>query len=41
MSCGSACPAQDTVFDRPGRTARETYEVALGAKRAESVPLLC
>ncbi|RGC65639.1 putative ABC transporter ATP-binding protein YheS [Micromonospora sp. MW-13] len=32
--------AQDTLFDRPGRTARETYEVALGAERAESVPLL-
>ncbi|MEO3929984.1 ABC-F family ATP-binding cassette domain-containing protein [Micromonosporaceae bacterium B7E4] len=32
--------AQDTVFDRPGRTARETYEAALGAERAESVPLL-
>ncbi|GAB3973796.1 ATP-binding cassette domain-containing protein [Plantactinospora veratri] len=32
--------AQDTVFDRPGHTARETYELALGAKRAESVPLL-
>ncbi|MGX7673951.1 ABC-F family ATP-binding cassette domain-containing protein [Plantactinospora sp. DSM 117369] len=32
--------AQDTVFDRPGRTARETYELALGAERAESVPLL-
>ncbi|MEU5942085.1 ABC-F family ATP-binding cassette domain-containing protein [Micromonospora sp. NPDC047548] len=32
--------AQDTVFDRPGRTVRETYELALGAERAESVPLL-
>ena len=31
--------AQDTVFDRPDRTARETYELALGAERAEAVPL--
>ncbi|WP_182901291.1 ABC-F family ATP-binding cassette domain-containing protein [Microbispora sp. H10830] len=31
--------AQDTVFERPDRTARETYELALGAERAESVPL--
>ncbi|WP_062430005.1 ABC-F family ATP-binding cassette domain-containing protein [Herbidospora daliensis] len=31
--------AQDTVFDRPGRTARETYERALGTERAEAVPL--
>jgi macrolide transport system ATP-binding/permease protein len=31
--------AQDTVFDRPDRTARDTYELALGAERAESVPL--
>ncbi|MET8143311.1 ABC-F family ATP-binding cassette domain-containing protein [Sphaerisporangium sp. NPDC005288] len=31
--------AQDTVFDRPDRTALETYESALGAERAESVPL--
>jgi macrolide transport system ATP-binding/permease protein len=31
--------AQDTVFDRPDRTVRETYELALGAERAESVPL--
>jgi macrolide transport system ATP-binding/permease protein len=30
---------QDTVFDRPDRTVRETYELALGAERAESVPL--
>ncbi|MGV9770985.1 ABC-F family ATP-binding cassette domain-containing protein [Streptosporangium sp. NPDC003464] len=31
--------AQDTVFERPDRTARETYERALGPERAESVPL--
>jgi macrolide transport system ATP-binding/permease protein len=31
--------AQDTVFDRPDRTVRETYELALGSERAESVPL--
>ncbi|MFC4123000.1 ABC-F family ATP-binding cassette domain-containing protein [Nonomuraea zeae] len=31
--------AQDTVFERPDRTARETYELALGADRAASVPL--
>ncbi|GGK96103.1 ABC transporter ATP-binding protein [Sphaerisporangium melleum] len=31
--------AQDTVFDRPDRTVRETYELTLGAERAESVPL--
>ncbi|MGC5018307.1 ATP-binding cassette domain-containing protein [Micromonospora sp. DT47] len=31
--------AQDTVFDRSDRTAQETYEQALGATRAESVPL--
>ncbi|PWR06994.1 antibiotic ABC transporter ATP-binding protein [Micromonospora sicca] len=31
---------QDTVFDRPDRTVRETYELALGAERADSVPLL-
>ena len=30
---------QDTVFDRPDRTVRETYELALGEERAESVPL--
>ncbi|MBP2703010.1 ABC-F family ATP-binding cassette domain-containing protein [Microbispora sp. RL4-1S] len=30
---------QDTVFDRPDRTARETYESALGAERADAVPL--
>ena len=30
---------QDTVFARPDRTVRETYELALGADRAESVPL--
>ncbi|WP_338019525.1 ATP-binding cassette domain-containing protein [Saccharothrix deserti] len=32
--------SQDTRFDRPGRTAWETYESVLGAERAESVPLL-
>ncbi|MEV4534429.1 ABC-F family ATP-binding cassette domain-containing protein [Asanoa sp. NPDC049518] len=32
--------AQDTAFDRPGRTARETYEAVLGPERADSVPLL-
>ncbi|MGW5681351.1 ABC-F family ATP-binding cassette domain-containing protein [Nonomuraea sp. NPDC003754] len=31
--------AQDTVFERPDRTVRETYERALGPERAESVPL--
>ncbi|MFB7456184.1 ABC-F family ATP-binding cassette domain-containing protein [Streptomyces sp. NPDC056188] len=31
--------AQDTVFDRPGRSVRDTYELALGAERAEAVPL--
>ena len=31
--------AQDTVFERPDRTALETYERAVGAERAESVPL--
>ncbi|MET8418988.1 ATP-binding cassette domain-containing protein [Streptomyces sp. NPDC005098] len=30
---------QDTAFGRPDRTVRETYELALGAERAESVPL--
>ncbi|MFE9610622.1 ABC-F family ATP-binding cassette domain-containing protein [Streptomyces sp. NPDC006012] len=30
---------QDTVFDRPERTVRETYEGSLGAERAEAVPL--
>ncbi|MFH9656747.1 ABC-F family ATP-binding cassette domain-containing protein [Streptomyces sp. NPDC017248] len=30
---------QDTVFERPDRTARDTYELALGARRAEKVPL--
>ncbi|GAA4493736.1 ABC-F family ATP-binding cassette domain-containing protein [Actinoallomurus oryzae] len=30
---------QDTVFARPDRTARQTYEQALGVERAESVPL--
>ncbi|MEV0394383.1 ABC-F family ATP-binding cassette domain-containing protein [Polymorphospora rubra] len=31
--------AQDTVFERPDRTVRETYELALGPARAEAVPL--
>ncbi|GAA2693473.1 ABC-F family ATP-binding cassette domain-containing protein [Nonomuraea recticatena] len=31
--------AQDTVFERPDRTVRQTYERALGQERAESVPL--
>ncbi|MGC5360243.1 ABC-F family ATP-binding cassette domain-containing protein [Streptomyces sp. DT24] len=31
--------AQDTVFDRPERTARDTYALSLGAARAEEVPL--
>uniref|UniRef100_UPI002F909DA1 ABC-F family ATP-binding cassette domain-containing protein n=1 Tax=Streptomyces sp. NBC_01592 TaxID=2975889 RepID=UPI002F909DA1 len=31
--------AQDTVFSRPGRTGRETYERSLGVERAEQVPL--
>ncbi|MVO85383.1 ATP-binding cassette domain-containing protein [Streptomyces sp. p1417] len=31
--------AQDTVFDRPDRTVRDTYAVALGPARAEKVPL--
>ncbi|WP_225847519.1 ABC-F family ATP-binding cassette domain-containing protein [Streptomyces sp. HPF1205] len=30
---------QDTVFRRPDRTARDTYEGSLGAERAEKVPL--
>ncbi|TDD55150.1 ABC-F family ATP-binding cassette domain-containing protein [Saccharopolyspora elongata] len=30
---------QDTEFDQPGRTARATYEAAVGAARAETVPL--
>ncbi|MFI2608905.1 ABC-F family ATP-binding cassette domain-containing protein [Kitasatospora sp. NPDC018619] len=30
---------QDTVFDRPDRTVRDTYQRALGAARAERVPL--
>ncbi|MGN9793050.1 ABC-F family ATP-binding cassette domain-containing protein [Streptomyces sp. OZ13] len=30
---------QDTVFERPDRTVRDTYELALGARRAEKVPL--
>jgi macrolide transport system ATP-binding/permease protein len=31
--------AQDTVFERPDRTARDTYAGVLGAERAEAVPL--
>ncbi|MEV7996403.1 ABC-F family ATP-binding cassette domain-containing protein [Streptomyces sp. NPDC086077] len=31
--------AQDTDFDRPDRSARDTYELVLGAERAEAVPL--
>jgi macrolide transport system ATP-binding/permease protein len=31
--------AQESVFDRPDRTVQETYELALGAERAASVPL--
>ncbi|MHC3472812.1 ABC-F family ATP-binding cassette domain-containing protein [Streptomyces sp. 7R007] len=31
--------AQDTVFERPDRTVRDTYEQSLGAERAEKVPL--
>ncbi|MGC0334251.1 macrolide transport system ATP-binding/permease protein [Streptomyces sp. SAI-170] len=30
---------QDTVFDRPDRTVRDTYALTLGAERAEQVPL--
>ncbi|WP_328580431.1 ABC-F family ATP-binding cassette domain-containing protein [Streptomyces sp. NBC_00370] len=30
---------QDTVFERPGRTVRDTYELSLGQARAQSVPL--
>jgi macrolide transport system ATP-binding/permease protein len=30
---------QDTVFERPGRTVRDTYELSLGQARAHSVPL--
>ncbi|MBV2155824.1 ABC-F family ATP-binding cassette domain-containing protein [Kitasatospora sp. SUK 42] len=30
---------QDTVFDRPDRTVRDTYQRVLGAARAEEVPL--
>ncbi|MFF4088994.1 ABC-F family ATP-binding cassette domain-containing protein [Streptomyces nigra] len=30
---------QDTVFERPERTVRATYQEALGAARAEEVPL--
>ncbi|MFI6645491.1 ABC-F family ATP-binding cassette domain-containing protein [Streptomyces sp. NPDC050504] len=31
--------AQDTAFDRPERTARDTYALSLGAERAERTPL--
>ncbi len=31
--------AQDTVFDRPDRTAQQVYEAALGPERAGAVPL--
>ncbi|MGW7571931.1 ABC-F family ATP-binding cassette domain-containing protein [Streptomyces tendae] len=31
--------AQDTAFDRPDRTVRDTYELSLGSVRAEAVPL--
>nr|MDT0660077.1 ATP-binding cassette domain-containing protein [Micromonospora sp. DSM 115978] len=31
--------AQDTIFDRPDRTVRKVYELALGVERAEAVPL--
>jgi macrolide transport system ATP-binding/permease protein len=31
---------QESTFDRPDRTVRETYELALGPDRAEAVPLL-
>lgn len=30
---------QDTVFERPERTVHDTYELSLGAARAEKVPL--
>ncbi|MFE2071509.1 ABC-F family ATP-binding cassette domain-containing protein [Streptomyces misionensis] len=30
---------QDTVFERPERTVRDTYELSLGPARAERVPL--
>ncbi|WP_440555871.1 ABC-F family ATP-binding cassette domain-containing protein [Streptomyces sp. SCPE 10] len=30
---------QDTVFERPERTVRDTYELSLGTARAEQVPL--
>ncbi|MFG2560290.1 ABC-F family ATP-binding cassette domain-containing protein [Streptomyces sp. NPDC048496] len=30
---------QDTVFERPDRTVRDTYELTLGPARAEKVPL--
>ncbi|MGW1029968.1 ABC-F family ATP-binding cassette domain-containing protein [Streptomyces sp. NPDC002577] len=31
---------QDTAFDRPERTVRDTYTLALGPERAERVPLV-
>ncbi|GCB51982.1 ABC-F family ATP-binding cassette domain-containing protein [Streptomyces sp. NL15-2K] len=30
---------QDTAFERPDRTVRDTYELSLGPQRAEKVPL--
>ncbi|MFB7919419.1 ABC-F family ATP-binding cassette domain-containing protein [Streptomyces sp. NPDC056061] len=32
--------AQDTVFERPDRTVRDTYALSLGTERAEAVPLV-
>ncbi|MEU6995731.1 ABC-F family ATP-binding cassette domain-containing protein [Streptomyces sp. NPDC046465] len=32
--------AQDTVFDHPDRTARDTYALSLGPVRAEEMPLI-
>ncbi|MGZ3113342.1 ABC-F family ATP-binding cassette domain-containing protein [Streptomyces sp. H62] len=32
--------AQDTVFGRPERTVRDTYELSVGTARAERVPLV-
>ncbi|MDX3094923.1 ABC-F family ATP-binding cassette domain-containing protein [Streptomyces sp. ME01-24h] len=31
--------AQDSVFERPDRTVRDSYELSLGPERAEAVPL--
>ncbi|MFJ5040615.1 ABC-F family ATP-binding cassette domain-containing protein [Streptomyces parvulus] len=36
----AAMLTQDSVFERPERTARDTYETAVGAARAEKVPLV-